>query len=413
MFYKKMKLIISLMVIKRKKKSKQQNTMYFRKMKNKKFIILAAAVIVLAISFYAGQHSHKADRFDADGTKINIAVVGKRVTLKKENKWKRSLIASDGTIYFRDSIKSTDGGKTFIRQNEINIDPIIDQPERAVLSTKETFFALDGPTKITAPGVFSVRCWRSTDNLKSVQEEKAIMNVPEGPKIHFDDQWNGIYVYRTILKMPDGSWLATMYGNFATDTLTPQNKDAAMECKFMMRTFIITSTDKGRTWNYLSTVAIPHEGDPVGEGFVEPAITLLHDGRLLCVMRSGHHFPLYSSWSSDGGKTWTDPLYTGFDRGCDPCLITLHDGRVALSWGRRFPEGWSQVTQEGDKGRFVYPGEGYNNLSISDDGGKTWETTKIDNKTGSCYSTIFEIEPNVIFCQVDRWCWRIKLRQKG
>jgi photosystem II stability/assembly factor-like uncharacterized protein len=180
----------------------------------------------------------------------------------------------------------------------------------------------------------------------------------------------------------------------------------------MMRTFIVTSTDKGKTWDYLSTVAVPQKGDPVGEGFVEPAITLLEDGRLLCVMRSGHHYPLYSSWSSDGGKTWTAPLYTGFDRGCDPCMITLQDGRVALSWGRRYPEGWSLVSPEGDKGRFVYPGEGYNNLSISDDGGKTWNTSKIDKNTGSCYSTIFEVEPNVIFCQVDRWCWRINLKPK-
>jgi hypothetical protein len=178
----------------------------------------------------------------------------------------------------------------------------------------------------------------------------------------------------------------------------------------MMRTFIIQSKDKGRTWDYLSSVAIPHSGDPVGEGFVEPAITLLTDGRLLCIMRSGHHFPLYCSWSSDGGKTWTPPLYTGFDRGCDPCLITLRDGRVALSWGRRYPEGWSQVTPEGDKGHYVYPGEGYNNLSISNDNGITWVTDKIDKNTGSCYSTIFEIEPNVIFYQVDRWCWRINLK---
>lgn len=376
-------------------------------------IFFAVALILFAVFFISAQQSRNPKQLAINETNTIIASLSERMFLKTDNRWKRCILAPDGTIYFKDSIKSTDGGKTFVSHQDINIESLIDQPERAILSSEDFFYALDGPTKLSAPGIFSVRCWRSTDYPKSVQEEKAIINVPEGPKIHYDDQWNGIYIYRTILKMPDGSWLATMYGNFATDTLTPQNKDAAMECKFMMRTFIITSADKGHTWNYLSTVAIPHDGNPVGEGFVEPAITLLHDGRLLCVMRSGHHFPLYSSWSSDGGKTWTAPLYTGFDRGCDPCLITLHDGRVALSWGRRFPEGWSQVTPEGDKGRFVYPGEGYNNLSISDDGGKTWETTKIDYKTGSCYSTIFEIEPNVIFCQVDRWCWRIKLRQKG
>jgi len=31
---------------------------------------------------------------------------------------------------------------------------------------------------------------------------------------------------------------------------------------------------------------------------------------------------------------------------------------------------------------------------------------------GSCYSTIFEVQPNVIFCQVDGWHWRITLKAR-
>lgn len=383
-------------------------------MKLKNYIFYFTVIVVVsAIAFYTGKQSQKQISFCKKVCNNVVIEVGNRDIMKTENKWIRCILASNGTIYLKDSTKSIDGGKTFISHDDIDIEDIIAQPERAVLSKPEIFYALNGPTKIVSPGVFSVKCWRSTDNLKTIQTGEAIINVPEGPKKHIEDgKWNGIFVYRTVLEMPDGKWLATMYGNFETDTLAPQGTDAEEECQFMMRTFIVTSDDNGKTWDYLSTVAIPQKGDPVGEGFVEPALTLLNDGRLLCVMRGGHHFPLYSSWSSDNGKTWTAPLYTGLDRGCDPCLITLHDGRVALSWGRRYPEGWSIVSPEGDKGRFVYPGEGYNNLSISDDGGKTWTTNKIDEKTGSCYSTIFEIEPNVIFCQVDNWCWRIKLKSK-
>ncbi len=62
-----------------------------------------------------------------------------------------------------------------------------------------------------------------------------------------------------------------MYGNMETDTLIPCNRDAKKELEYMMRTIIVTSDDHGRTWNYLSSVAIPKEGEPVGEGFVEPA----------------------------------------------------------------------------------------------------------------------------------------------
>ena len=146
-----------------------------------------------------------------------------------------------------------------------------------------------------------------------------------------------MYVYRTILELPDGTWLMSMYGNFNQDELVPNDLSSKHEVKFMMRTFIVTSRDRGRTWHYLSSVAVPKTGDPIGEGFVEPAITRLNDGRLLCIMRTGHHYPLYASWSSDNGKTWTAPFYTGIDRACDPCLIKLHDGRLALSWGASLP----------------------------------------------------------------------------
>jgi hypothetical protein len=248
--------------------------------------------------------------------------------------------------------------------------------------------------------------------LKTVKNEEATVYVPDGPKRERKkDEWYGLYVYRTILEMPGGHWLMTMYGNFAEDEIIPSNRDAQRETKFMMRTFVVLSTDEGRTWNYLSSVAVPRPGDPVGEGFVEPAITALGDGRLLCIMRSGHHYPLYASWSSDWGRTWTSPAYTGLDRACDPCLIRLRDGRVALSWGRRYAEGWSKVTPEGDQPLFEYPGEGFTNLAVSDDGGRTWVNSKVAQRTGSCYSTIFEVEPNVIFFQVDQWYWRVTLKR--
>jgi hypothetical protein len=272
------------------------------------------------------------------------------------------------------------------------------------------FYALDGPTEYIRPGLYKGKSWRSFDNLKSVTQEEVYFNIPDGAApIKDNTEWYGLFVYRTILNMPDDTWLMTMYGNFNEDTLEPYDADAKKETRFMQRTLIVTSVDDGHTWNYLSTVAAPGNGDPVAEGFVEPAITQLHDGRLLCIMRSGHHFPLYASWSSDSGKTWTHPVYTGLDRGCDPCLITLHDGRVALSWGRRFPEGWSKVSPEGDKGAFIYPGEGYTSLSISRDGGQTWSTNRIIQPSGSCYSTIMEVEPNVVFMQSDQWYCRVYL----
>jgi hypothetical protein len=327
-------------------------------------------------------------------------------------KWTRCFRAADGTIYFEDHRMSRDGGRTVVAQQAIDVEDINAAPERAVWVRDDVFYALDGPTKIITPGVYSGKAWRSTDGLKTIQEEAVTFNVPEGPLHDAENgEWYGIYVYRTILEMPDGTWLMTMYGNFNGDTIFPPDADAQRELTYMQRSFIVISSDQGHTWHYLSTVAAPRLGDPVGEGFVEPAITLLDDGRLLCIMRSGHRFPLYASWSDDAGRSWSAPMYTGLDRGCDPCLITLQDGRVALSWGRRFPEGWSIVTPEGDKGRFEFPGYGYTTLSISMDGGLSWTGHKVMERSGTCYSTIIEVEPGVVFMLVDEWYCRISLAQ--
>ena len=347
--------------------------------------------------------------YEGNSGKTSIAETGTIGNMDNGDKWTRCFRYSDGSIFFKDLI-SRNGGRTLSELKDTLFKEINGAPERAVLIAGDLFYALDGPTVFADQGIYKGKSWRSVDGLKTITQEEPVFYIPDGCKPRKDiENWYGIYVYRAILKISDDFWLMTMYGNMEGDTLVPENRDAKKELEYMMRTIIVKSTDEGKTWYYLSSVAIPAAGEPVGEGFVEPAITKLNDGRLLCIMRSGHHFPLYSSWSCDTGKTWTPPLYTGFDRGCDPCLITLNNGRVALSWGRRFPEGWSKITPEGDKGLFVYPGEGYTNLSISSDGGYTWETDRIIRNSGSCYSTIFEVEPDIIFMQSDQWYCRIKV----
>jgi hypothetical protein len=363
--------------------------------------------LIFTATIFSGcsQHHHTEPQVEGE-----INNIGKILSMENGSKWTRCFLTADGSIYFKDHKISRDGGRTLVEQKTIDLEEINRAPERAALSTTRLFYALDGPTIYVSPGVYKGKSWRSSDNLNTLQQEEPLFNIPDGIKPRKDvERWFGIYVYRTILTMPDDSWLMTMYGNFEPDTFVPVDKDAFKETQFMMRTIIVTSNDEGHSWKYLSTVAAPIAGEPIGEGFVEPAITLLKDGRLLCIMRAGHHFPLYAAWSSDMGKTWTHPVYTGLDRGCDPCLITLHDGRVALSWGRRYSEGWSEISSKGDQERFKYPGEGYTNLAISNDDGLTWNNNKILQKSGSCYSTIFEVESDVVFMQVDQWYCRITL----
>jgi len=346
------------------------------------------------------------------GNNSPVKEISRIESLNTGEKWCRCFMSNDGTIYFKDSLLTRDAGRTLLSQHEFDPKRINGAPERAVLTTSNGIYALDGPVSYVEKGVYRGVAWRSADNLKNFARENPVFYIPEGAgPISDTNEWYGIYVYRTILAMPDSTWLMTLYGNFVADTIVPNDLDAKKETKYLQRTIIVSSRDEGRTWYFLSVVAAPEAGMPLGEGFVEPALTRLKDGRLLCILRSGHHYPLWASWSSDDGRTWTTPVYTGLDRGCDPCLITLRDGRVALSWGKRFPEGWSDLSKEGDKGRFKYPGQGYTNLAISNDGGATWINRKIIPNAGSCYTTIFETAPNEIFMQTDQWFCRIKLKK--
>lgn len=381
----------------------------FKKISKQKFVVLVLILInVTSCFFCVAQHENKRVY---QNTASSVIEAINCIDSLNTGRWVRSFWAADGSLYLNKKYKSIDNGKSFVLQNGINVDEITRRPERASISIGKLFYGINGTVEVISPGIYSVKGWRSIDGLKTLHEEHDTIYVPDGPAERKNsDEWFGIFVYRTIIEMPDGSWLMTMYGNFVNDTIVPSDLDAKAETKYMMRTFIVTSRDKGRSWHYLSNVAIPHSGEPTGEGFVEPAITLLKGGRLLCIMRTGHHYPLYASWSDDNGQTWTAPLYTGLDRACDPCLITLKDGRVALSWGRRFPEGWSTITPEGDKSAFHFPGEGYVNLAVSNDDGLSWVNHKVFKNAGSCYSTIIEVEPNMLFCQSDQWVMRIKLR---
>ena len=339
----------------------------------------------------------------------NFISIG-RIHNLKNGKWVKSFFANSGVIYLNKQYISKDFGNSFYKDNNNKFEEITKDAAGAILSNTNLFYAISSEAIIEKPGIYHIKIWRSDDNLRTILQEYATFYIPDGPKRkRHDDEFYGIGVYRSIIELPDNSWIMTMYGNFAQDELIPQDNDAKLETKFMMRTFIVKSTDQGRTWHYLSSVAIPRLGEPIGEGFVEPTMILLDDGRLLCIMRTGHHFPLYSSWSSDNGATWTSPVYTGFDRGIAPCLINLHNGRVALSWGRRYAEGWSQITSEGDQFHFKYPGKGYTCIALSDDGGQSWYNQIILRNSGSCYSTIFEVQPNVIFLQVDGWNCRISI----
>ena len=72
----------------------------------------------------------------------------------------------------------------------------------------------------------------------------------------------------------------------------------------------LVSEDNARTWRLYELFGPPPGYRDRPEGFVEPKLVKLPDGRIWMVFRSclGH---LWQTFSSDGGLTWDDPSSTG------------------------------------------------------------------------------------------------------
>lgn len=325
------------------------------------------------------------------------------------NRWVTCFQDPDDTIYMHAGSTSTDGGRTVCKGDTMPFNPMLSLPEGAVYCKPGFFLVVDQLVHFDEPGRYHVRTWRG-DSPTTAIEGQATLHIENGPEPRekFPDEWYGLYVHRTILERNDGALLMTLEGNMGDDLQQPTDEWSKTEIRYQGRAAVVISTDEGLTWEYLSSMAVSKPGDPVGEGFGEPTMIQLKDGRLLCLMRTGHYTPIYATWSADGGATWTEPAYTGLDRGCDPCLLRLQDGRVAVSYGKRFPESWSRLRS--DEERFAYPGQGLIRLAISADGtGESWQAATIGEQMGSCYSTIIEVEPGVLFCQVDGWYWHVRV----
>jgi len=164
--------------------------------------------------------------------------------------------------------------------------------------------------------------------------------------------------------------LTAMYGKFEGDKY--------------YRTFIARSDMAAKQWRYVTTVAgdqdaVLLQGETRTEGFTEPRMIRLHDGRLFLMMRRGSNNMLFQSWSSDDGKTWTKAASAGF-HGVKPALWLMKNGLLALSTGRPDPV----------------------SLYVSSDGGATWSPpTVLYHEKGTRYTDLVEVEPDKLLVVYD------------
>ena len=185
----------------------------------------------------------------------------------------------------------------------------------------------------------------------------------------------------SVVRLPDGSLLAAIYGPMASDQWKPTNsvegpafeKDWPADLK-RNTSYFLKGTPDGRTWTYLSRIANNHTFS-----LNEPNLAVMDDGRIVCLLRTdwpdhlkslwpehvrgngfardGYGWFMYQCESTDGGLTWTEPVQLPI-WGHPPYVLKLASGNVVMVYGHRRPPFSIRAI-------------------LSRDGGRTWDLATI------------------------------------
>ncbi len=294
---------------------------------------------------------------------------------------------------------SRDGAKTWTPiplkpgVNGLNMEGGIVQLRDGTILSLDTYIV---PGKTYEQGIGQL--YISKDEWRTVEGPiDAIFDLPNADFPSKDDggrPHEAQRLHRRIIELPNGDLLTTYYGWKKGDNV-PSTYEPRM---IKTRVLLARSSDRGRHWKFVSTVAVDHS---VGtEGFGEPVIVRVSKGpkagRLICQMRTGRE--LYEAISDDEGLTWTKAkprTYAGLDinrtelwvdmfrhlkgkKGpldernleelpgavVDPDLIELRSGLLVAAFGVR-------VTQKACWQEPRHPWNG-NYLAVSRDHGETW-----------------------------------------
>ena len=174
------------------------------------------------------------------------------------------------------------------------------------------------------------------------------------------------------------------------------------------------STDAGKTWRRTDKMLdLPGKGHH--DGVIEGTLMTLKDGRVWNLLRTSYD-QLYSSFSADGGVTWSDVAPSGIDASDGPpVLLRLADGRVLLLWNRIYPEGKTTFRRSGGSERTLKYVSNHREelaLTVSSDEGKTWtKPVVLARNKGSrvSYPYAFEHRPGELWATTMQGGLRIGL----
>lgn len=164
------------------------------------------------------------------------------------------------------------------------------------------------------------------------------------------------YPFGRIIELADGQLLMTMYGGYLPlslrgpaandkDDVTREMRKLGDQKPEQQRgdfAFIIKSKDGGKTWGDLHVIA---------RGFNETCPVLLPNQRILVAMRSteGGAYTA-TSYSDDGGNTWSLPIQISNQSEHPADLLLLKSGELLLTHGQRNKPYGVQVMVSKDNG---------------------------------------------------------------
>jgi lysophospholipase L1-like esterase len=129
----------------------------------------------------------------------------------------------------------------------------------------------------------------------------------------------------------------TVVMGYSWDVPAQQRRPAASEGGMYLKSGVLISTDRGRTWVRGGDVEVKKR--PIGAD--EPAVVRLSNGDLFMIVRTSYPRP-YETRSRDGGRSWAPPRPSRFFGYNSPsALLRLHDGTIVRAWNNspanRFP----------------------------------------------------------------------------
>ena len=165
------------------------------------------------------------------------------------------------------------------------------------------------------------------------------VNWPQAPLVEFPG--GKIYPMTQMFSLSqdsitiiDGVMYLAMYF-YGFNSYATTREAAVMSINRYYSTYVFSSKDNGRTWNFLSQV-LPMSDLKYSEGLCEPCLNVMPDGSFLMLMRSGGDGkPSYWVRSTNNGKSWSYPKQ--FDEiGVLPQMVTLNSGVTIATYGRPY-----------------------------------------------------------------------------